>query len=351
MALRTPPSWLQNGSHPAENDRLSMQALYATTGIIGTSSLAVTQNGTPNMSVNIASGWAGIVGTFQANMGVYTAYNDATVNAAIATANPTLPRIDLVCLTVSDSFYSGATNTVAVNVVTGTAAASPAVPATPTNSIALAQVAVAAAATSIITANITDVRVNVTTNLPVVTLTGTQTLTNKTLTTPVISSISNTGLLTLPTSTDTIVGRATTDTLTNKTLTTPSVAQPLENAFTTATGFAGYTYYAVTNTTVQYITGASTANGTLNITASSGVTLNTTMAIGQSISCVLLITNTASAFYPTAFQVDGSAVTPKWAGGTAPSSGNTSAIDGYSFTIIKTATSTFTVLAGVTKFA
>jgi len=52
----------------------------------------------------------------------------------------------------------------------------------------------------------------------VATLTGSQTLTNKTLTTPVISSISNTGTLTLPTSTDTLVGRATTDTLTNKTL-------------------------------------------------------------------------------------------------------------------------------------
>jgi hypothetical protein len=52
----------------------------------------------------------------------------------------------------------------------------------------------------------------------VVTLTGTQTLTNKTLTTPIISSISNTGTVTLPTATDTLVGRATTDTLTNKTI-------------------------------------------------------------------------------------------------------------------------------------
>ena len=52
----------------------------------------------------------------------------------------------------------------------------------------------------------------------VATLTGTQTLTNKTLTTPVIASISNSGTLTLPTSTDTLVGRATTDTLTNKTV-------------------------------------------------------------------------------------------------------------------------------------
>ena len=59
----------------------------------------------------------------------------------------------------------------------------------------------------------------------VTTLAGTQTLTNKTLTSPIISQISNTGTITLPTSTDTLVGRATTDTLTNKTLTTPVIAQ------------------------------------------------------------------------------------------------------------------------------
>jgi len=57
----------------------------------------------------------------------------------------------------------------------------------------------------------------------IVTYTGSETLTNKTLTAPVISTISNTGTLTLPTSTDTLVGRATTDTLTNKTLTSPVI--------------------------------------------------------------------------------------------------------------------------------
>jgi hypothetical protein len=67
------------------------------------------------------------------------------------------------------------------------------------------------------TAGATDT-VTVAIDNTVVTLTGTQTLTNKTLTTPVISTISNTGSLTLPTSTDTLVGRATTDTLTNKTV-------------------------------------------------------------------------------------------------------------------------------------
>jgi len=68
-----------------------------------------------------------------------------------------------------------------------------------------------------ITANADDIAIDAT----VTTLTGSQTLTNKTLTTPIISSISNTGTLTLPTSTDTLVGKATTDTLTNKTLTSP----------------------------------------------------------------------------------------------------------------------------------
>lgn len=167
MTLRTPPSWEQNASHPAENDRLTTQALWATTGIINASSLAVTANSPVGMSVKVASGWAAIVGTTQANMGTYVAYNDASVTLTITTANPTNPRIDLICATINDSYYSGATNNVVFQVIAGTPAASPVAPSLPANSISLATVRVNAAVTQILTANITDTRVLVTSNVPV----------------------------------------------------------------------------------------------------------------------------------------------------------------------------------------
>jgi len=167
MALRTPPSWLQNGSHPAENDRLSMQAIYATSGIIGSTSLAVTQAATPAMAVQVAAGWGAIVGDYTTNMGVYQFYNDAATQLTVTTANPSNPRIDRVVVTILDAYYTGSSNTVTFQVVAGTPAGSPTAPATPQNSISLATIAVAAGATSITNANITDTRVDVTTNLPV----------------------------------------------------------------------------------------------------------------------------------------------------------------------------------------
>ena len=157
MALRTPPSWLQNGSHTAENDRITTTgSLWGVSGIVRSADLAVTASSGMNLSV--AAGWAAILGTYQTNMGTYMAYNDAAATATITTADPTNPRIDLVCITVSDAAYSGSLNQVAINVVAGTPAGSPSVPSTPTNSIALAQVAVAAGATTISSGNITDVR-------------------------------------------------------------------------------------------------------------------------------------------------------------------------------------------------
>ena len=182
----------------------------------------------------------------------------------------------------------------------------------------------------------------------VATLTDSQTLTNKTLTAPVISTISNTGTLTLPTSTDTIVGRATADTLTNKVLLTPE-----ERATVSATAATGTVNFDLVTQGVLYYTTNASANFTLNFRGNSGTTLNSILAVGDSVSAVFLNTNGSTAYYASAFQIDGSSVTPKWSGGTAPAAGNASSIDAYSFTIIKTAaTPTYTVLAGgATKFA
>jgi hypothetical protein len=167
MTLQTPPSWLQAGSYPAQYDRLTAQALWATTGIIGSSSLAVSPNSPVGMSVRVASGWAAIVGTTTSNMGVYTIFNDATVALTITTADPTNPRIDLVCATVRDAYYSGANNDVIFQVIAGTPAGSPVAPALPANSISLATITVGAAVTQINSGDITDTRVAATTNLAV----------------------------------------------------------------------------------------------------------------------------------------------------------------------------------------
>jgi hypothetical protein len=292
----------------------------------------------------------------------------------------------------------------------------------------------------------------------VVTETATQTLTNKTLTTPTISSITNTGTLTLPTTTGTValtsditVTDTSTSTLSNKTLTAPKFADlgfiadangneliildtvasavnevTLANAatlgtptltasgtdtdisldlvpkgtgtvkaggvdVTTTTGTQTLTNKTLTSPTVNtatiaggtladavirgleedvnvvaaaatgtidfnietasiwYYTTNASANHTLNFRFSSTVSLDTALAVGDSITVVWLNTNGGTAYYPNVINIDGSAVTPKVPA--AITSGNVNAIDAYSFTIIKTASATFTVLETQQKFA
>ena len=111
------------------------------------------------------------------------------------------------------------------------------------------------------------------------------------------------------------------------------------------------TNFYVNSGAVQYYTANNANNWTLNFAFSSGTSLNTAMSVGDSISCTMIVTNSTTAYYPSAFTIDGTSVTPKWQGGTAPTSGDASALDSYTFVIIKTASATYTVLATQTKFA
>jgi len=129
------------------------------------------------------------------------------------------------------------------------------------------------------------------------------------------------------------------------------VSDIAEVATVSATAATGTINYDVTTQSVLYYTSNASANWTVNLRGSSGTSLNTLMSTGQMITVVFLVTQGATAYYNNALQIDGSSVTPKWQTGTAPTAGNASSIDVYSYTIIKTANATFTVLASQSKFA
>ena len=101
----------------------------------------------------------------------------------------------------------------------------------------------------------------------------------------------------------------------------------------------------------MYYTSNSTGNWTLNVRGDGSTTLNSLLTTGDAITVVFMATNGATPYYATALTIDGSAVTPKFQNGVAFAAGNASSIDIYTYTIIKTANATFTVLAGQTKFA
>jgi hypothetical protein len=127
-----------------------------------------------------------------------------------------------------------------------------------------------------------------------------------------------------------------------------NLAEVINLSASAATGTI--TLNAATNA-VTYFTQSATANFTINVRGSGSVTLNNALAVADAITVVFLNTNGGTAYYHTGFQIDGTAVTPKWSGGTAPSSGNASSVDVYAFNIVKTASATFVVLGSQSKFA
>lgn len=156
---------------------------------------------------------------------------------------------------------------------------------------------------------------------------------------------------------NTVITTTATQNLTNKTLTNPIFSGAAkESIFITSTPFNGgayWPYFLTSNHSVQYSTGNALSNGGIVFSAPSvgDGSVNGFMDIGQTVTAVLMVTNGATPYYVNQVVISAVSIPIKWAGGTAPSSGSANAIDAYTFTIIKTADNTFTLLASVTKYA
>ena len=131
---------------------------------------------------------------------------------------------------------------------------------------------------------------------------------------------------------------------------TTSVAEMIEKV-TTQTSTTGTINFDFLTQAVEFYTANQGANRTINFRGDGSTALNAVMAVGESMTAAILMTQGSSAYYLNTYQIDGSSVTPEWSGGSAPSSGNASSIDSYVFTIIKTADATFTVLASQSQYA
>lgn len=117
-----------------------------------------------------------------------------------------------------------------------------------------------------------------------------------------------------------------------------------------ATAATGTINYYPTSQSVLYYTSNATGNWTVNFAGSAGTTMNSIMAVGQSITVAFLVTQGSTAYYNNAITIDSVSVTPKYQNGSAFVSGNASGIDCYVYTIIKTASATYTVLVSQTQY-
>ena len=130
-----------------------------------------------------------------------------------------------------------------------------------------------------------------------------------------------------------------------------AIQQITEKITNTATSATGTVNYDVITQAVLNYTSDATGNWTLNIRGDGSNSLNSIMDTGESLTIAHIVSQGGTAYYNSAVQVDGSSVTPKWQGGSAPSGGNTDSLDVYTYTVIKTADATFTVIASQTQFA
>jgi hypothetical protein len=132
----------------------------------------------------------------------------------------------------------------------------------------------------------------------------------------------------------------------------PVLTSPEEAINIVATASSGTVSADLKTSGVTFATANASGNWVMNLRGDGTVTASSLIAVGQSISHVYMNTNGTGTFYPTAYRIDGTAVTPRWQSAGTPTTGNANSIDAYAFTIMKTAsTPTYTVLASQTRFA
>ena len=145
-------------------------------------------------------------------------------------------------------------------------------------------------------------------------------------------------------------------TLTNKTLTTPVVNGAIldrteENWNIVASPATGTINLDVLTSSIWYYTSNATANHTINVRGDGSTTFNSLVAVGDSMTVVWANTNGTTAYWNNVLQIDGVSQTVRWQGGNAPTSGNASATDIYLYLIVKTAaTPTYIVFGSQTQF-
>ena len=129
------------------------------------------------------------------------------------------------------------------------------------------------------------------------------------------------------------------------------IISPREKITVSATAANGTINFDCLTNSVVYYTSNASANWTLNIRGNANNTFDSVTRIGESFTIAFAVTNGSTPYRQTGFTIDGTSVTPKWQGGTAPAAGNASSIDVYTINVIKTAATTYTVLESLTKFA
>jgi len=158
--------------------------------------------------------------------------------------------------------------------------------------------------------------------------------------------------LLLPTSGTQLLSDAPTSGATSLAATFQNIGETFTAAALPATGTV---LFDVLSQSVLYYTSNASATFVVNLRGNSSTTMNTVLATGQAVTCVFMVAQGASgaSFYNTSVQVDGttSGVTTRWQGGSAPTFGYASGIDVYTYTVLKTGVSTYTVLASLSQFA